>query len=152
EREPADLYGAAVSHWNFARQRQPGSARVRVFNPSVQEHGWQSTHTIVEIVNDDMPFIVDSVAMAGNRHGLTLHLIIHPIIRVNRAAQEDSAEQTLLGVLRDDATGGVLESFMHVEVDRLVDAAQIEALAADLRHALGDVRTAVEDWKKMLAK
>ena len=80
ERQLADLYGAALSHWNFARKREPGRARVRVFNPTIEEHGWQSTHTIVEIVNDDMPFLVDSVTMEVNRHGLTLHLIIHPLI------------------------------------------------------------------------
>jgi glutamate dehydrogenase len=68
ERQPADLYGAALSHWNFARRRDPGAARVRVFNPSLEEHGWQSTHTIIEIVNDDMPFLVDSVTMEVNRH------------------------------------------------------------------------------------
>src|SRR6266852_3504094 len=125
EREPADLYGAALSHWNFARRREPGAARVRVFNPGVQEHGWRSTHTIVEIVNDDMPFLVDTVTMEVNRHGLTLHLIVHPVI---------------------DA------SYVHVEVDRIVDAPAMEALAADLRRVLGDLRAAVEDWKKMLAK
>jgi glutamate dehydrogenase len=69
ERAPADLYGAALSHWNFARKREPGHARVRVFNPSVEDDGWQSTHTIIEIVNDDMPFLVDSVTMEVNRHG-----------------------------------------------------------------------------------
>ncbi len=82
ERAPADLYGAALSHWNFAHHRDPAHARVRVFNPSIEEHGWQSTHTIIEIVNDDMPFLVDSVTMEVNRHGLTLHLIIHPIVAV----------------------------------------------------------------------
>src|SRR3954470_3868713 len=44
----ADLYGAALSHYNFARKRVPGRARVRAFNPGVEENGWQSTHTIVE--------------------------------------------------------------------------------------------------------
>ena len=68
------------------RKREPGKARVRVFNPTIEEHGWQSTHTIIEIVNDDMPFLVDSVTMEVNRHGLTLHLIIHPLILVNRDA------------------------------------------------------------------
>src|SRR5437899_553922 len=86
ERQPADLYGAALSHWNFARKRESGHVRVRVFNPTIEEHGWQSTHTIIEIVNDDMPFLVDSVAMEINRHGLTLHLVIHPIIGVERGA------------------------------------------------------------------
>jgi glutamate dehydrogenase len=163
-RELADLYGAALSHWNFARRREPGHARVRVFNPSVQEHGWQSTHTIIEIVNDDMPFLVSSVTMEVNRHGLTLHLIVHPIMRVNRggvtgagAGQAQGAaagtpEQTLLGVLPDDSPSGLRESFMHVEVDRVTDPARLEALAADLGRVLADVRSAVEDWKKMIGK
>ena len=125
EREPADLCGAALSHWNLARRREPGTARVRVFNPGVQEHGWQSKHTVVEIVNDDMPFLVDTVTMEVNRHGVTLHLIVHPVIETS--------------------------SYMHVEVDRIVDAQAMEALAADLQRVLGDLRAAVEDWKKMLA-
>jgi len=155
EREPADLYGAALSHWNFARRREPGQPRVRVFNPSVQEHGWQSTHSIIEIVNDDMPFLVDSVTMEVNRHGLTLHLIIHPVIRVNRqapGAAAAGAEQVLMGVLPDDSPAGLRESFMHLEVDRITDPTLMEALAADIARILGDVRAAVEDWKKMLGK
>ena len=59
ERSPVDVYGAAVAHWNFAHQREPGSAKIRVYNPRFEEHGWQSTHTVVEMVNDDMPFLVD---------------------------------------------------------------------------------------------
>ncbi len=147
-RGPADLYGAALSHWNFARRREPGRARVRVCNPSVQEHGWESTHTIVEVVNDDMPFLVSSVTMEVNRHGLTLHLIVHPTMRVNR----QGAEHTLMGVLPDDSPSGSRESFMHIEVDRITAPPLMEALAVDLERVLADVRTAVEDWKKMIAK
>src|SRR5262245_26825919 len=84
ERRADDLYGAALSHWNFARKREPGKPKLRVFNPTVEEHGWQSTHTIIEIVNDDMPFLVDSVTMEVKRYGLTLHLIVDPIMTVRR--------------------------------------------------------------------
>src|SRR5688572_3383812 len=62
ERLPEDLYGIALSHWAYARKREPGRPKLRVFNPALEEHGWQSTHTVVEIVNDDMPFLVDSVS------------------------------------------------------------------------------------------
>src|SRR5262245_55671654 len=86
ERRADDLYGAALSHLNFARKREPGKPKLRVFNPTIEEHGWQSTHTVIEIVNDDMPFLVDSVTMEVNRHGLTLHLIIHPIMMARRRA------------------------------------------------------------------
>ncbi len=139
EHEIGDLYGAALSHWHFARRREPGQIKVRAFNPTLAEHGWQSTHTIVEIVNDDMPFLVDSVTMEVNRHGLTLHLIIHPILGVQR-----DADHTL-----QRAEGSLRESYIHVEVDRVPEAAQLEALAADLARVLGDVRLAVTDWPAM---
>src|SRR5215831_14268358 len=140
ERDPADLYGAALSHWQFAQRREPGLAKVRVFNPALDEHGWQSTHSIVEIVADDMPFLVDSVTMEVNRHGQTLHLFIHPIVSVARAA-----DGTLTALAKD----GARESFMHVEVDRIVDAAEREALARDIARVLNDVRAAVTDWSAM---
>ncbi len=142
-RGAADLYGAALSHWQFARRREPGLPRLRVFNPTLAEHGWQSTHTIIEIVNDDMPFLVDSVTMEVNRHGLSLHLLIHPLLGVQRDAQ---------GQLQGLAEAGARESFIHVEVDRLPDAASQEALAADLLRVLGDVREAVADWPAMRAQ
>ena len=144
ERQPADLYGAALSHWNVARERAPGDALVRVFNPTIEEDGWQSTHTVIEIVNDDMPFLVDSVTMEVNRVGLTLHLIVHPIIAVNR-----DSDGLLTGVAPESAQPGHRESFIHVEVDRLIDAAEQDALAANLSRVLGDVREAVQDWAKM---
>ena len=145
ERELADLYGAALSHWNFARRREPGQVRVRVFNPTVAEHAWQSTHTIIEIVNDDMPFLVDSVTMEVNRHGLTLHLIVHPLVAVERAPD---------GSLQGMATqaDGPRESFIHVEVDRVPDAPRMEALAADVTRVLNDVRQAVADWSAIRAR
>jgi glutamate dehydrogenase len=144
ERPPADLYGAALSHWNFARRREAGSVRLRVFNPSIEEHGWQSTHTIIEIVNDDKPFLVDSVTMEVNRHGLTLHLIMHPIIAVKR-----SADGTLVDLADEDDKNGRHESFIHVEVDRIVESARLDELAADLTRVLDDVSAAVADWKAM---
>jgi glutamate dehydrogenase len=144
ERQLADLYGAALSHWNFGRKREPGRVRVRVFNPTVEEHGWQSTHTIIEIVNDDMPFLVDSVTMEVNRHGLTLHLIIHPLVPVER-----DGDGMLVRLAAVDEQHGRRESFIHVEVDRVTDPARLDALAADVTRVLGDVRLAFADWQKM---
>ena len=144
ERAPADLYGAALSHWNFARRREPGRAKVRVFNPSIEEHGWQSTHTIIEIVNDDMPFLVDSVTMEVNRHGLTLHLIVHPIVAIVR-----EADGSLADVAAEEARDAARESFIHVEIDRMTEVERLEALAAEVARVLSDVRLAVTDWKGM---
>jgi glutamate dehydrogenase len=84
ERSAIDLYGAALAHFNLARTRTPGEPKLRVYNPQFDQNGWQSTHTAVEIVTDDMPFLIDSVTMELNRHGFGVHLIIHPVMTVHR--------------------------------------------------------------------
>ena len=86
ERDLLDLYGAALSHLRLANQRTAGEATVRVYNPQIEQHGWQSTHTVVEVVTDDMPFLVNSMSMALNRLGLLIHITIHPVMPVKRDA------------------------------------------------------------------
>ena len=84
ERSPRNLYGAARSLWHFAERRHPRQAKIRVHNPDPLADGWSSAYTIVEIVNDDMPFLVDSVTGAINASNRVVHLIIHPILTVPR--------------------------------------------------------------------
>ena len=80
-----ELYGAALAPLApGAGARAAGEAAIRVYNPDVERHGWQSSHTVIEIVSDDMPFLVDSVTMALNRAGVGIHLMIHPVLRVRR--------------------------------------------------------------------
>lgn len=148
ERSPEDLLGALLSHRQFGGQREAGTAKVRVFSPSLGEDGWGSRHSVVEIVNDDMPFLVDSVTMELNRQGHNLHLIIHPIYAVERDAQ--GALETIRP--RAEAPEMPRESWMYVEIDRLVDAEQRGRLAAGIEQVLADVRAAVTDWKAMLAR
>ncbi len=147
ERSVPDLYGAALAHLNFAARRQPKEAKVRVYAPQLDQHGWSSTHTVVEIVNDDMPFLVDSVNMELTRLGSGVHLIIHPVVRVRR-----DEEGVLLDVFPHDAPAPEcqLESFLHAEVDQETDREAVERLRAELERILGDVRAAVEDWPAMV--
>ena len=146
DRSPIDVYGTAVSHWSFVGQRRPGEGKIRVYNPQFEEHGWQSTHTVVEMVNDDMPFLVDSTRTEINRQGYAIHLMIHPVMKVRR-----DAEGRLLDVLPPDADDedAVPESVIHVEVDRQTEPAVLERLRRCIEKVLADVRAAVEDWPKM---
>ena len=146
ERKEDDLYGAAAAHLNLARRRTPGTPKVRVYNPRIEQHGWQSTHTIVEIVTDDMPFLVDSVRMVVNRRGYTSHLVVHPVLRFRRG--EDGRIEALLPV--DDASeGSIVEAVIHLEADRQTEPEVLDAIEAEVRSALDDVRAAVEDWGSM---
>ena len=146
DRTESDLYGAALSHWQFALKRPKGKRLIRVYNPRLEEHAWQSTHTIVEMVQDDMPFLVDSARIELNRRGLTVHLIIHPVLHVSRDSKNELTE-----VLPEDTNeeGALREAFMHFEVDRHADVAMLESIEKDLTRVMEDVRAAVEDWPKM---
>ncbi|NIR35765.1 MAG: NAD-glutamate dehydrogenase, partial [Actinobacteria bacterium] len=147
--ETANLYGAALAHWNFLRTRTPGIPKLRVYNPQLEQHGWQSTHTIVELVTDDMPFLVDSVRMALNRRGLTTHLVIHPVMRMRRD-DEGRVQEIVAPDTRAD--GEITEAVMHLEVDRQTDQELLDGIVADIEAVLRDVAAAVADWRPMRAK
>ncbi len=145
ERSEADLYGAAVCHWNLARRRRPDTPRVHVYNPDPEQHGWESSHTVIQITVDDVPFLVDSVAMALARQGLTTHLIIHPVVRARRDAR---GELQAVGD-EDQGNGTMTEAWMHFEVDRQPHGPELESLREDVLQVLSDCRTVVRDWQPM---
>jgi glutamate dehydrogenase len=147
-RTPEDLLGALLSHWQLGAQRSPGQTKVQVFSPTVSDNGWASRHTVIDIVNDDMPFLVDTTTMEINRQGLTLHLIGHPIFAVERDGQ---GRLTSIRP-RHDAPEVPRESWMHIEVDRLFDPQQRAELVAGIERALADVRAAVQDWQPMVTQ
>jgi len=153
EREPLDLAAAALSHKQLASQRPQGTANVRVFTPTVDEYGWTSGHTVVEIVTDDMPFLVDSVTAELSRQERAIHLLLHPQVVVRR-----DVTGTLLEVLEVSPTewakqeaprDSMVESWIHVEIDRETDPERREEILTGVRSVLEDVRVAVEDWPKM---
>ncbi|MFZ0977479.1 MAG: NAD-glutamate dehydrogenase domain-containing protein, partial [Solirubrobacteraceae bacterium] len=150
DRNPLDLYGAAVAHYNLAQQRAAGESKVRVYNPDFEQHGWQSPHTLIEIVTEDMPFIVDSVTMQLGRLGYGIDLVIHPVMTVRR-----DAEGHLTEVLEHDAPAPedvIRESVVHVEVGREHDRALLDQLRTTIERVLADVRAAVEDWQQMRSR
>ena len=143
--DPGALAAAAASHLRFGAVRKPGRALVRVFNPDLSRDGWQSPRTVVEVVTDDMPFLVDSLAMVLNGCGLSIHTMVHPVLAVRR----DRAGR--LAAAAGELADGKPESWQHIEVDRTRDAAQLEQVRARIETTLDDVRVSVEDWPQMLA-
>ncbi|GAA2798299.1 NAD-glutamate dehydrogenase [Streptomyces showdoensis] len=149
DREPDDVFGAALSHYRLAENRPQGTASVRVHTPTVEENGWTCSHSVVEVVTDDMPFLVDSVTNELSRQGRGIHVVIHPQVLVRR----DVAGK-LIEVVTEQPKGGLphdalVESWIHVEIDRETDKADLKQITADLLRVLSDVRETVEDWEKM---
>ncbi len=137
----------AVSLLKFWRERKNAELKVRVYNPNLDEHGWESTRTVVEVVNDDMPFLVDSAAIAVQNCGLISHLIIHPVLSVQR-----DAGGHLLSFAEAGKAGNKNESLMHFQLDRVTEADALEALRVAVSHSLNDVRACVADFAAMRGK
>jgi len=151
-RRPEDLVGAALSHKATAAHRPVGTANVNVFTPTVEEQGWSCDHTVIQIVTDDMPFIVDSVTVELARQERVVHLVIHPQLVVRRDAAGELEDILGVDAMTESEFGAGVESWIHVEIDRQGGDAEREALAQGLRRVLSDVRESVEDWPKMKAE
>ena len=145
--QAGDFAAAAAGHLTFGATRKPGQARVRAFNPSVAKDGWESPYTWVELVIDDMPFLVDSLAMVLNQCGLSIQMMVHPVLRVKR---DDRGRMTSI----EDSSGthGRAESWQHIAVRRTTDAASLADVERRIVAMLDDVRVSVEDWPAMRAR
>ncbi|MGZ4448472.1 MAG: NAD-glutamate dehydrogenase [Nocardioides sp.] len=160
DRSDVDVYGALASHYKLAGNRPQGTASVRVFTPSLAEHGWSAAgHSVVEVVVDDMPFLVDSLTMELSRELRDVHVVIHPHFDVVRDIT--GALQSVTPVedgSMEPPEGAVRESWMHVEIDRVregdrADGQDVPAgIEEALQRVLRDVRESVEDWDKMHAQ
>ena len=125
----------------FMQQRQGGTALVRVLNPADSHAG----RSLLQIVTDDMPFLVDTVSMIVSTT-LQIHAVIHPVVNVVRDA---SGELQGLGNEAGSADAAKPESVMHFEIDRVAGEAEQAQLIAQVEAALDDVRVAVNDWAAM---
>ncbi len=146
---PGELAMQSPAHWAalakdalaFVSTRKPGRASIRVFSPDAKKNGWDMPRSVLLIVNDDMPFLVDSVSNALVEKGIGVHALIHPVMAISR---DKSGRMTALGQGED-------ESVMHIEIDRL-DSADAKALEKMVAGVLEDVRASVADWPKMREK
>jgi len=140
-----NLVGKACAHFATGARRGPGEALVRVYNPDIKTDGWTSDHTIVEIVTDDMPFLLDTVTSELNRQHINVFLAIHPIIKVRRAKGGAVAAVLEPGQKDTDARS---ESYMHLEIGEQ-PLSRHAAIKRGLESVLVDVRASVEDWRPM---
>ncbi len=146
--DPARAGMLALSAYKFASERKSGEVKIRIYQPTKKEHGWESDHMIVEMLNDDMPFLVDSVSAELQRQQLTPLQTIHPIIHLKRDKKGALSEIV-------DATHKIeqqRESFIHFRLPLLPAGFDKKQLEQDIREVLTAVKSAVNDWRKMIAK
>ncbi len=148
--EPRELAALAEDAWLFLQDRRPGTPRIRVESRDAPAGGDAlQAVTVVEIVNDDMPFLFDSVMGELNEHGVEIRLVVHPVFTVER-----DVAGALIGFRGDGPTTGaaVRESFIHIHIERIEDDVRRAAILEGLSQALADVRVGVRDWRTMLTR
>ncbi|NUO58047.1 MAG: NAD-glutamate dehydrogenase [Hamadaea sp.] len=143
---PTAMLTAVRAHRELAAGRVAGELKLRI---ALTPDGH---HTAIEIVTDDMPFLVDSITAALSARNLDVHMLVHPLLVVRRAALGELVE-VCADVEPDDAIAGdQIESWMRIETDPIRDETENEQVGEELRRVLTDVREAVEDWPRMRAR
>ncbi len=146
-----DLFGAAVNFWDLFAKRTPAEIKIRIYNPGIEENGWQTTHTVVEVLCQDMPFMVDSISMVIHRMGFSSHLTIHMGgIRLIRDNQHEVSD--ILSKHGDIAENSLVEAPIFILIDRQTDHHILEDLRKNIEHALVDNAAVTEDWLAMRAR
>ncbi|MCW2812167.1 MAG: gdh, partial [Friedmanniella sp.] len=156
ERAVEDLLGLVESHYRAALHRAPGEATIAIRTPSQSDDGWTAGGaTVVQIVTDDHPFLVDSVTMEVLRQGWSIREVFHPQFSIRR-----DAGGSLQEVLSSEEAAGeptvLQESWMHLEILPPPSQETPEALSALLEQGLREVlllvEEAVTDWEQMMVR
>jgi glutamate dehydrogenase len=152
--EAAELTARPAAAWaNIARELldsgrtiKADTPTLRVIQPDATANGWGTDTTIVHVLNTDRPFLVDSVSMELHRQGLHPQLIVHPIFAATR-----SADSVLSALAHPQPSAGAVESWIHIEIERITDAERLASLIAGLTTMLSDLYAAVADWPAVKA-
>jgi glutamate dehydrogenase len=143
--DTAHLYQLSLNmaHWLEKRTK----TAIRIFNPTIQDHGWQSPHTVIEIMASDRPFLIDSLSEALSCLGYRTHLLIHPVVTVTRTADGTLTNLSTQNGSSDQAT----DCLIHVQIDYTTDQSQLDTLLAEIHRVMDHVKKAVNDWQAMLS-
>ena len=148
--DAAEIAALAREAFAFLSTRKPDEPKIRFEQPDAADGGHLKSISVIEIVNDDMPFLVDSVMAELTERGLATRLVVHPILVVER----DKKTGKLASAPREagNGHGGARESFIHIHVARIDDAARRTEIVTALEQVLTAVRLCVQDWRPMLER
>jgi glutamate dehydrogenase len=139
-----DVAGLAERAYDYLKERQRGTSKIRCETVALEHSGARKAVTVIEVSNDDMPFLVDSVMGEITDHRLDVRLVAHPVFDVRRDGDK------LVAFGAEAAASGHRESFIHIHLEPIEDPAVRSAIVAALETVLGEVRLAVQDWRPML--
>ena len=150
ERNDSDMYGATLSLWSSLNEHTKKQPVIHVFNPSVSKNGWKSSHTIIEVIIKDMPFLVDSIRIALNRLGLSPHLMLNSPLNVVRDKNKNIVQ--IDSNIDSQIKPTSQETVFFIEIDRQSDQKALDNIKNKLLSVVEDITLTVDDWEPMLNK
>ena len=148
-RSDSDLYGAILSLWKLLQSKKNSEPSIKVFNPEIAKHGWQSSHTVIQIIVDDMPFLVDSIRMAINRLNITAHLILHSPMHFMRDTSGNVSGFVDKAERKEKHSS---ETVFLIEIDRQSRPDFVKEMTGELHSVVSEVSLSVADWVPMREK
>lgn len=140
---PEELHNAALLSFNFFTSKKAHECKIRIYNPTVEKDGFESFLTFIDIVNDDMPFLVDSTVAYLDKHGIRIKNIIHPIYSV---ARDKNGQLEKISADKNSAQ----ESLIQLHIDKITSASDIRVLEENITKILQTIALVVNDWKSMV--
>jgi len=144
-----DTYGAVLSAWEFIQKGPGAGARIWVFNPDLEEDGWESSHTVLFVLHPNIPFLIDSMRMEVNAEELNIHTIHYTILNPER--DDGGNLLNLKEAVKKPLEPGE-EALIVMEVDRHSGEEALAHLQMEIEEVLREVRTAVSDFPQMREK
>jgi glutamate dehydrogenase len=145
--EPQTLAQIGKEAWAFLRTRRPGAPKIRFVTRDTPEAGGAKPVSVVEIANDDMPFLLDSVMSELTERGAAIRLVVHPVFTVERDAD---GHLTAFSGAAPPKDGSLRESYMQIHVEPIGDETRRNEIVQALEQVLAQVRASVQDWRPML--
>ena len=150
DRNESDMYGATLSLWSSLNEHKDETPVIHVFNPTVSKNGWKSSHTIIEVIVKDMPFLVDSIRIALNRLGLSPHLMLNSPIKMLRNDKKEIIE--LAAAVNGEFKSTSTDTVFFIEIDRQTTKEELNKIKDNLLSVVEDISLTVNDWQPMLTR
>lgn len=158
-RPVTDLFGCCFGLWHYLQTSVVnGEARVAVFNPNLEEHRWECGRTVVMVLQQDMPFLVDSLRLELQRQGAQIHTIKSTVLGVHRC--EDGSVDKLVADTSVSSSSNTQngevqyskEALIYIEISLRPTEAEHTRLINALNIVLRDIKRVVDDYKPVLGK
>lgn len=146
-----DLYGLAINFWSLIEQRKPHETKIRIYNPNIEQHGWKNTHTVIELICEDMSFLVDTLRIVLRRMGISLYLTLH-MGAIHLVRDKDHHVTKILPRDEHPLPRACIEAPIVMKIDRISDPKLMKELERQFRKILIENRAVVDDWDKMRQK